>query len=339
MTFDPMPDEMAISHEWRCMWMGGYTYRQKYWNHLLHKHGVIRPVSPQVPRLNLLAMESQIGLEEYAARHSMMAILRFAAAPSQVQPYGSSISEGISERNGMRSPKDGQAFLCPFCAAHEYERLGFSWFHRAHHIPGLDWCPHHQSPLRRVLGKQPFDGFPHSLLAEGATEAVDTAIERLPETGFFARLAAIAELILHRTGPALTTKTHRALLAQAMATHVQRSHERARPCVSDLIMTLVPPDWIARNLPGKIPHRFYRRVDSIMVHNSPAAGDGYLFTLAALYSSAEDAVSALAQTVSAPESGTSEAIHQYCPSHQRESRSIESIFTRKPMRVSTLASN
>jgi len=80
---------------------------------------------------------------------------------------------------------------CPSCITEDFKRLGFSYWHRVHHLPGIAICTTHHVPLRRTNSLIAFQSCPGGPSDDGCDSSATAPIH--PITG---RYAAILENFL-----------------------------------------------------------------------------------------------------------------------------------------------
>jgi hypothetical protein len=84
------------------------------------------------------------------------------------------------QRNPMKLP-EAKAYFCESCVSEQREKYGFGYWHRAHQLPGVYWCPWHKSPLvqcdgRYVSEKLPFWNFEVTEAPAQVRNAIDHPI-------------------------------------------------------------------------------------------------------------------------------------------------------------------
>lgn len=293
---EPRDGELAIAHEGRRMRVLGCQSRPEHLRQL-QSEVVAMGESGDLPRLHLLALTSEVDPQKYAAEHSMLASLRVAGKPGETKDHGAAGSETLSRRLGMLTQRAG-AYLCPHCIEEDVSgRYQHSWFRRDHHLIGVDWCPRHRVALHRVEAPQPFDQAPQTWLNEGKTASVSMESPILPAGSFAERYLEIAAWLLGRRRPVPCTALNRTISEKAKATGLRVSETGRRPLISDRLIETSDARWLRSHLPGieeKPAGQVFRRIDMTASGQSvPAAGDAYVFALAALFETSEGAKNAV----------------------------------------------
>lgn len=298
-TVAPLLDEPAIAHEWRRMHIVGCRSRSDHLHQLRDELGVKLAVSNDVSRLHLLAMASEIETTDYAHRHSMLASLRVTAFSGEAQLHGASDVQFYNSKLGMRLQRDG-GYVCSDCIdedlASEHQ---ISWFRRAHHLIGVDWCHKHGGLLHRVDSPTPFDGLPHIWRAEGLTTRLTSFCDQLPPDGFLRRYVDISVGLLARHRPVSCLALNQLISDRAKLIGLRGSKVGQRTLASDRLLDLADENWLQRHVVGiesKQRGVRFSRVDLIVTrHVTPAPGDGYALLLSTVYETAEDALGVLVQ--------------------------------------------
>lgn len=303
---EPRDGELAVAHEGRRMRVLGCQSRPEHLRQL-QSEVVAMGESGNLPRLHLLALTSEVDPQTYAAEHSMLASLRVAGKPGETKHHGAAGSETLSRRLGMLTQRAG-AYLCPHCIEEDVSGpYQHSWFRRDHHLIGVDWCSRHRVALQRVEAPQPFDQAPQTWLNEGKTSSVSTESPILPADSFAERYLEIATWLLGRRRPVPCTALNRAISDKAKANGLRVSETGRRPLISDRLIEVSDARWLRSHLPGiekKAAGQIFRRIDLTASSQSvPAAGDAYVFALAALFETSEGAIKAVSLADTAATTG------------------------------------
>ena len=163
----PTKDEFALGFIGRLCHVNLVSSYFDMMRSLLAHYGLISEAGAY---LKALALLSEKDLQDFVAAHSI--------APAMLTNWnvfagrlGGKVHRKIGdERNPLKLARK-QAYLCPKCIEQQRHDLGFSFWHRVHQLPGIYWCPWHQTTL---LG---CDG----LLMQRALPSVEAALpEREP---------------------------------------------------------------------------------------------------------------------------------------------------------------
>lgn len=257
-----------------------------------------------LPRLHALALSAQVAPMEYARAHSMLPSHRVAAKAGQIAPHGSEAAVSFSRLLGMETQKKG-GYVCLDCIADDLATARFTWFRRAHHLTGVDWCWEHGTALSWVDSTNPFDSVPHLWRSDGKTKPMQVHQATLPKDGLVRRFVDIAIGLLSRPRPVSCTVLNGALAIRARKLGLRISEKGAAPLVSDRLMDQADADWLVGvgSMENKRRGTFHNRIDIITKSPSVAgAGESYALVLATLFDSAQDALAVVSDADSESQS-------------------------------------
>lgn len=297
---EPRLDELAVAHEGRRMIVVGCSSRTEHLQLMRAEAADTLGMTGDIPRLHLLAITAGIDMATYAAQHSMLPAFRVTATQGQGPDHGSNEAVNFSRLTGMQTQRGG-AYICFGCVEDDCAgEQRHSWFHRVHHLVGVDWCPTHGSVLQRVEAPNPFDDIPQNWLSEQRVSPLPAHIQELPADGFLRRYVDIAVALLNRSRPLLCVVLNRTISDKAKQSGLRVSTTGHRPLISDRLIELVDNQWLQRHVPGVKAKRMgkpFNRIDTIGARTTVAAtGDAYALVLAALYESRDEALQAITQS-------------------------------------------
>lgn len=290
----PMKDELCIGHEGRIAWVNGCETARlnRLMRAALDKYGAdVR----RLPKLHLLALHSGLSVTEYARSHSMLPVLRVAARMEEIECHGDISSSSYTRRLGMLTQRQG-AYCCNECIQEDLQQFEVrtSWYRRAHHLIGIDWCPIHGCALFRIDSKDAFSKMPHMWHAEGKLKAIDGCVEKLPNEGFLKKYTEIVGMLLKNDRPYAAETINSSLSRRAQTLGLRTSRNGRRPLLSDKLVECAPMAWLQHHLQGfneKTPLVHFNRIDGLLSTKTLAGtGDAYAIAMAALYESAEAAL-------------------------------------------------
>ena len=236
--------------------------------------------------MEILAVMSGQTADHYALHHSMLPVVRVTTTDEQIVAHGHEQTWNQTKHLGMIVPRDG-AFVCRECMTNDLSD-GISWFRRAHHLVGIDWCHIHGTPLLKVRAPAPFMAPPHIWAQRGMLIQVDCGRKSLDDAEeFLKRYVRVGVEMLKLKQPLPTRLTHRTLGAAAAKHGLRRAQIGAQRPLSDLVIEIAPTDWLKRHFPGlveKAPMAYLSRVDDLLASVTPASGDSYMLALSALFS-------------------------------------------------------
>ena len=292
-----MFDELAVAHEGRTVFVTGYRSRRHYIDRLGRQFPEPTVAPTSLPGLHLLALGAQIEPTAYARLHSMLPSSRVAAKSSNTAPHGSRAASSYSRAIGMETQRRG-AFVCLECIDEDVSERNYSWFKRAHHLVGVDWCWKHGSALRWVDSPDPFDSLPHLWRNEGRTIQLQAVQAKLPDGGIVRRYVDIAVALMTRARPASCAVLNSVIASQARKTGHRIGINGSLPLVSDALVDETDPLWWStfESMSYKRRGSFHHRIDIIPNSTIVAGvGESYALLLALLYPSTAEALAVISE--------------------------------------------
>lgn len=139
----PVKDEFALGFIGRLCHINLVSSYFEMMRSLLVHYGLKSKAGAHLQALALLSGKS---LQDFVSAHTI--------APAAQTNWGvragrlgGKVRRSIGdERNPLKLTRQ-QAYLCPECIERQRLDLGFPFWHRAHQLPGIYWCPWHRSPL------------------------------------------------------------------------------------------------------------------------------------------------------------------------------------------------
>jgi len=290
----PMPDEIAIFHEFRRMHVLGCTSRSEHLRLLNIQCGLSDCAATPTPRLHLLARASGLSTTEYARCHSMLPVFRVASDAEHAVAYGSQVTGSLSRAHGMSSPVS-ETYYCPLCLKQDVSAYQFGWLHRSHQLLGVEHCVHHGVKLKKAIETGWFTEFLHWKVENfdilPIAEPADSGDE------FIRRYAEIFTGFLSFSAPAIFISLKRTLRTRAALLGLRVSSCGFEKLPSDLLFEIAPSDWLKRNLRGhgyKRRGQPFGRIDRQFTwgYSRSQPGDVYAMILATLYDTADAAIAA-----------------------------------------------
>ncbi len=293
----PEPDEIAPGYWGRMSFINRmppvqFAQAIRDWARHVADEGVIGKAL-----IDVATFASGLSLQAFAGKHSMLPAFRVASRPDAAWDHG---DPRVASRSlhGMTAPRPG-AYVCLDCLHEELHRTRYSWYHRQHHLIGIDWCPVHGGVLHRVRHAVPFTRPPHVMLDLGLLEPVQACTAGLSRApSWLRRYVSLSVHHLTRQKPWCFPVLKRCLSQKAKEAGLRLAATGEAPPLSDLLLKLAPAEWVAAHVNGLIqkpPLAYFSRVDDLLVSSTPAAGDSCLLAMALLYSAADEALHAVAQ--------------------------------------------
>lgn len=301
----PMLDESSGSHNARLAWINGRTLGDEIAT-LIRKTLTERGCNTAgLPYLYQLALVSNMDPMNYARNHSMLAAFLVAVKRGSEIPHGSVNAHKYARQFGMLTKRLGP-YCCIKCIKEDIHTWSISWYHRKHHLIGVDWCHVHGDTLHQIDASFPLDHPPHIWLSEKRLVPVQACAAHLPEAGFLHRYVKIASALLDRTRP-FNVEDISLSLAQRAKQHNLRVGKAGRgPLISDRLIELAPAEWLQEHLSEigqKVPGMNFPCIDGLALSSRPAGlGSAYTMAIATLYDTAEDAMLDLSSADTADES-------------------------------------
>lgn len=247
-----------------------------------------RTVNPVVVLAAGLSMDSDILL----ARHTMHPLHYAVARNSALVPLS-------SRKNGFQAlfgPKSAAAArYCESCSLLESGTCGVPIWRRQHHIPAVEWCPRHLTPLRawpRELAAPFFRHSPRALSEIPATEVASSV-----ENAVLRRYGRLLTSWLDRRAPYPSQKVCEVIMAECRRQNIRCSKDGSAPLLSDVLLGMLPKTWVHRHMPhlaskkAGVAHPGFDNFGSLSSDGFPTAS--LALFLAALFSSVSEIERAL----------------------------------------------
>lgn len=243
-----------------------------------------------------LSRIANVPLERFIANHTTLPWRR-AISPYKVNvAHGGADSASIVSISGFRLARGAVAYFCPACIADDQERLGFSYWRRAHQLPGCCACAEHGVPLAVVKNKWAFLRPPAHYLDLQTSQSLEPSDWHAHP--LVQRFHSIAVALMGRSQP-LNSAVVRQVLhrrGQVRGLHVT-SGEVRRPLLSDLVRRSFPKAWLAEVFPVVLrapKGELLNQLDGVFFFAKGASSvEAAFIALAVLFDTAEDALSEL----------------------------------------------
>lgn len=242
----PLTDELAAGHLGRFQMLGDLTTRAATLRRLRSLRTRSVPTKKQDGALLVLADTCGIEREAYVRSHSLLPFLCFINRNARVQSSNGFWEHTVISLVGLRSPRP-RAYICATCVRDDVSRRGYSYWRRAHQLPGVHWCEQHGDPLLSTQALEAFDQMPSSCMAS-ATPGPKELVHRA--NPMVDRFVAIVRWMLAggRSWPIETVRA--GLLAKAEDLQLRLAPPGNRPVLSDLAIAALPLPLIEELVPG-----------------------------------------------------------------------------------------
>jgi hypothetical protein len=244
--------------------------------------------------VELAAAMSDIELSRYVALHTLTPFTAFMHAEGG-SARAATFRRQILVARGTMIPRP-QAYLCPACVEEDWTFWGYTYWRRAHQLPGMNWCDKHGEPLRFVRSAAPFDNVPRHYLVHGTARPHSLPVA-LRDHELIRRHAGICLAILDG-GPSVSARSARiALSAKADDLCIStRENCRDRPLLSDAALARFPLAYLRDVMPafsGKVVGQHFHPLDGALNTGGSNLPIGTTIALAILFSDTNEAMSAI----------------------------------------------
>lgn len=298
-----LPDELAHSYTLRVLILNAAASLES----LIATVAADGVIDPKVTKIEFLAWVAEIDVSEFLRFHTLVPFQQAFSMDAAPRSHG--------EKRDSHLRHDALWIKEPFfrfCAACKHEDLGFWGFpiiRVSHHIPGVECCEKHMQPLIST-------DFATSSISRiqkfswGAVQSERSDI-LLPQDEITQRYAAISSALMARSKSIPVSCISKLIASRAKQQGLRRAHRGKRKNLSDLVLEIVPKDWIERLLPHVLsqkstPGGFTTSLDQTMNSGAVCRPEAYVVALAVLYSDADEALSDLTNAIESMESlGTS----------------------------------
>lgn len=267
---------------------------------------------PSPTRL-LPALAACVGLtpREFAFHHTLLPVLRAFSSHVGTAREAEILNRHVSLMN-FRSLPNVEARACRACSAEDGAAGIAGYWRRIHHLPGVDWCPRHGTPLHRfrptAFSVRPVD-------AIGRVEAIhDEQVQGVAPDDVLKRYTEFLMGWLRRDS-ALSSAALKAVVREGCRRHGLRCTQMGRrPTISDMAKEQLPGTWLKQHWPEVFAKAsagaFLYRIDGTSKDRHVAyPGATCALALAILFDSVDEANALLetenAKVLSAQYGGTS----------------------------------
>jgi len=215
--------------------------------------------------MELLAAACNQSNEEFAAKHSLLAITRAATILTGHDVEGP-LTVGCNLRFGLLSPRD-KAMACLDCAQGDLSsKRPYSYWRRSHHLAGVDWCLKHQTPLV-AMDTSAYARQPSMTIDQGDISHHSDVYSELGNP-VLQRLADIQRRWLQSGRTVHAPVLRNVLSSRCVELDLRVSQHGKREVISDRARDLLPITWVQRHLPELLVKRrteFLQKLDGASV--------------------------------------------------------------------------
>ena len=259
MTFvmlPPFQDELAI----------GFTGRVGAFNALGSIEQTIKSLRAKnneiskETKLAALARSCSMDYNKFVNAHSMFPLHR------AVTKYVGHKDELVVEQStirlwGLRSLRVS-AMFCMRCATSDVREQGVSYWHRHHHLPGIDWCLQHNSPLM-YAPTHSYSTQPETV-SKDLTQVNECTVDKEMMNPVLQRLAQVQRRWLETPSPIHAAAISMVFKNRCKELDLRLGQGGKRPVVSDLARSNLPDRWMEKHFPSlltKRPEEFLHKLD------------------------------------------------------------------------------
>ena len=195
----------------------------------------------------LLAQATRMQLAKFVTKHTLAPFhFAFSAAPDIKHSEG--INLYLQNWYGTKRPITTANF-CSLCANGDLHALGYSYWRRIHHLPGMNYCPAHNIRLTIAVRLAPFSNMPHRYIDPAEMQ---TSTSRL--NAVIRRYGNFCQQILSKNAP-LDLNYLKRLVGHWIAKMGLYSGNRGtyRPTLADVAAQILPTKWLIQNFSGDYP--------------------------------------------------------------------------------------
>ena len=249
---DSMIGEMGTSHTGRIAFINGIhdVRRLHHLTSTKSENPFKRSKSMQLCQVKADFLE--MDLDFYLARHSILPFWHALPVRSmRAKTYRDSVLTWNKQIDG---PIRLTSRFCRKCIDDDIKRVSFCWWHREHHVPGVDVCVHHGIPLVCVRDREAMWQRPDTYLTSPATfEELSPA----SNAAIVQRYQKFAIKLLERNEQFIADQILDAIRKACFASGIPLSGKggvTASP-LSLLARQLFPHDWLGKHYPALLASR------------------------------------------------------------------------------------
>jgi hypothetical protein len=186
-------------------------------------------------------------LDRFVIKHTL-APFHFAFSDAPSMEHSASINFYLQNWYGIKRPITTANF-CSLCARGDLHSLGYSYWRRTHHLPGVNDCPTHNIRLTVAVRLTPFSDMPHSYIDQAEMQ---TPISQL--NAVIRRYGNFCQQILSQNA-SLDLNSLKRSVGRWIARMGLYCGNRGtcRPTFADVASQVLPTKWLIQNFSGDYP--------------------------------------------------------------------------------------
>lgn len=250
----------------------------------------------EVSRLELLSATAQIDTEEFAKNHTTLPFRRGITSYFPYLIHGSKEKSSMLRTTAMRSAKPG-AYCCSKCIEQDLETIGISYWRRKHQLPGLFWCPDHNTPLNFIEDEKSFLKAPEEVLHR-STVISNSWLGDAIDNKLINSYLKISFSLLEKDKPISVASVMPVLKERAAKLGFQTHGGKVKyPLLSDAIVNIYGKEWLSTVQPTlalKNEGEILSQMDGVLyLSTSSSSVSAYILALSTLFESSEEALQAI----------------------------------------------
>lgn len=195
----------------------------------------------------LLAQATRMPLDRFVIKHTL-APFHFAFSDASSMEHSASINFYLQNWYGIKRPITTANF-CSLCARGDLHSLGYSYWRRSHHLPGVNYCPTHSIQLKIASRLAPFSNMPHSYIEQSETQ---TSISQ--ENLVIRRYGNFCQQLLSRSAPVNSNHLKRSVGRWISRMGLYSGNRgSSRSTLADVASQVLPTKWLIQNFSGDYP--------------------------------------------------------------------------------------
>lgn len=235
-----LPEELADGYVTRLSIVNGFSSAKDFFHALKEWN----PELESTPKVQVLAWLCGLPLKEFVCRFTLTPFKRaFVLVGKRFHPHGEDIDGHL--KYGTTILPTGKVSACPDCVKEDIDYRGFAYWRRIHQVPGVAWCPKHQTKLI-VDDKSALNTSPDRIINLTLTTAQD-ANSRPP--AIVQRYTDIVDLVLDRTAPMNVRILQQAVRTEARKCGLRVCRKGNKLLLSDLAVRECPNEWLMELIP------------------------------------------------------------------------------------------
>lgn len=289
-----LPDELALSYRGRLARVNGWSTAALAAKKL--SSWVSTQTSPdgKLSGVEVLAYVAGMDVTSFVRNHTMLPFQRAVVSSLEGVPHGCADRRSLLEKRAYCATRQ-HLYFCRACVKDDMDSRGTPYWRRSHQLPGMLWCPTHETSLTSVESTLDHLQIPHDCLAIG----VDVSQEKLNAARTNPYVHRFIDICLDML--AGEQPIHESHISKVVRDRIQQLQEHSDgqvtpPLQGGLLKSLFGLHWLNEVLTrgSKTPDQACRSIETRLVSGVSGVNSvGYALLLASLYRTADDALNAL----------------------------------------------